>query len=159
MLIMKKEITEQQKELLVRHIEEMADVEQDLRLQSKPGRAVENYLIYIVDMLHHQRIRWIIDTFGYPTKEMIGTDTLKKFFLLIQHVPYDTALQEQCLEHCDFEPNETAHLTDRIRINQGREQMFGTQRQRGPDGTFELAPVEDRENLNERRIRIGLDPL
>lgn len=134
----------------------MAAVEQDLRLQSKPGKGILNYLIYAIDALHYQNVRQIIKEYGYPTKKIIGADGMKAFFLLVQHVMHDSALQERCLKNCDFEPNEEAHLTDRILINRGELQLYGTQRQRLPDGTLKMLPVKDPKNLEKRRAKLGL---
>lgn len=154
---MPKKLTAQQKQSLSRYILEMAAVEQDLRLQSKPGKGLLNYLIYVIDTLHYQNVRQIIKEYGYPTQKMVGAEAMKAFFLLVQHVMHDAKLQEQCLKHCDFEPNEKAHLTDRVLINRGELQLYGTQRRRLPNGTLEMLPVKDPKNLEKRRVKMGLE--
>lgn len=51
------------------------------------------------------------------------------FWILIQHQDYDVALQKACLKRCDFERKHREYLTDRIALNEGRKQTYGTQRQ------------------------------
>ena len=52
---------------------------------------------------------------------------MKAFWLLIQHQDNDVELQKQCLKRCNFELKNNAFLTDRVLINQGKKQIYGTQ--------------------------------
>ncbi len=54
-------------------------------------------------------------------------------------------------------PRELAYLTDRVRVNQGREQVFGTQMRSDANGMPIPQPIEDPERLDERRVAVGLD--
>ncbi len=114
---------------------EMAKVDQDLRFAAvrsqkgkRPGTlSVENYLIYVVDWVHGQRIRKLIDKHGYPTVKAFGKKAMDAFWLLIQHQDYDTELQKDCLKNCSFSKTQFEHLTDRILLNEGKPQRYGTQ--------------------------------
>lgn len=120
-------------EPLIKIIKEMAKVDQDVRFKAKEssknsdGLTIYNYLVYTVDAVHQFRLRQLIETYGYPTKQQVGVEGLKDFWLLIQHQDFDLDLQKKCLEQCDFDPEEKAHLTDRILIAEGKEQKYGTQ--------------------------------
>ena len=45
---------------------------------------------------------------------------------------------------------------DRIRVNSGQQQIFGTQFYKDKNGQFGPRPIEDFENLEERRREFGL---
>jgi hypothetical protein len=51
-----------------------------------------------------------------------------------------------------------AYLTDRVRMNEGREQLYGTQLAGVRDGTVVPWPFENSEQLDARRAAVGLAP-
>ena len=51
-----------------------------------------------------------------------------------------------------------AYLTDRVLCAEGKPQRHGTQCIQ-VDKKFEPLPVEDHENLNQRRAEVGLEPI
>ena len=136
---------------LQQQIMEMREIEQDLRVRlAKPGKELPNYLIYAIDICHNYRLRQIINKFGYPTRKLIGKNGMKAFWLLVQHQDYDISLQEDCLTYCDFDSQEKAFLTDRVLINKGKKQIYGTQ--------FNF-PIEDIKNVDKRRRQMNLESL
>jgi len=50
-----------------------------------------------------------------------------------------------------------ALLTDRVKINQGMLQVYGSQLE-CRDGAYRPKPVENPETLDERRASVGLQP-
>jgi hypothetical protein len=50
-------------------------------------------------------------------------------------------------------------LEDRVLVGEGKKQLYGSQVVAGPDGLPRLHPIEDPENVDERRRAIGLPPL
>src|SRR4030095_3660822 len=50
-------------------------------------------------------------------------------------------------------------LEDRVLVGEGKKQLYGSQVVAGPDGLPRLHPIEDPENVEERRRAIGLPPL
>ena len=53
-----------------------------------------------------------------------------------------------------------ALLLDRVLVQEGKEQIYGSQVHENPDtGEYELYPVEDEKNLNKRRSEIDLIPI
>jgi len=51
-----------------------------------------------------------------------------------------------------------ALLYDRSQIWLGEKQRYGSQIFFGPEGMF-VAPLEDAENVDERRAKLGMEPL
>ncbi len=147
------------KKRLSQYIKEMAEIDQELRFKAQPGRDFANFLIYAVDAIHNYRLHKIIKEHGYPTKKLVGGEGMRSFWLLIQHQDYDLELQENCLTHCNFDPKEKAYLTDRVLINKGEKQLFGTQHKITSNKHLILSPVKDRKNLGKRRRNAGLEPL
>lgn len=136
---------------LQQQIMEMREIEQDLRTRlAKPGKELPNYVIYAIDICHNYRLKQIINKFGFPMRKLIGKKGMKAFWLLIQHQDYDIDLQEGCLNYCDFDLQEKAFLTDRISINKGKKQIYGTQ--------FNF-PIEDIKNVDKKRKQMNLEPL
>lgn len=125
----------------------MMKVDQGLRHKAKPGKELINYLIYAVDNVHNFRIKEIIKKYGYPKKALLGKETMRAFWLLIQHQDDDLDLQEKCLKYCDFDSDNKAYLTDRVLVNKGKKQIYGTQFNK---------PIRDIKNVDIRREKMGL---
>jgi hypothetical protein len=51
-----------------------------------------------------------------------------------------------------------ALLTDRVRLYEGKPQLYGTQ-VKNVNGKFIFAPIEDEPNVDKRRALYGLPPL
>ena len=107
-------------------------------------------MVYLVDLVNNDLIKRIIKKYGYPSQKMIGKDGMQAFWLLVQHQDNDIELQKKCLEQCDFEHRNKAFLTDRVLINQGKKQIYGTQ--------F-IGEIRDKKNVNKRRTKMGLESL
>lgn len=138
---------------------EMKDMDQDLRYSATPGRGVMNYMIYVVDFVHGERLQKLVDKYGYPTEELVGEEALAAAWLLVQHQDYNLDLQKEFLENCDFSDKNYAYLYDRVAINSGEKQRYGTQFKRDEDGKLTPRETEDPENVDKRREEKGLEPL
>jgi len=143
---------------LAEKIIEMRDVDQELRLKTRPGRELINFLIYAIDGIHNQRILKTIKKYGYPTHKLIGEKAMEAFWLLIQHQDYDVDLQEKCLKYCDFNLKNKAFLTDRIMVNKKGVQIYGTQFRTVKNGKPTPFPIKDIGNIEKRRKQAGLEP-
>jgi hypothetical protein len=60
----------------------------------------------------------------------------------------------------DATPAHYALLVDRMRMADGKDQLYGSQFVRTDDGsTVAPWPIEDAEHVDDRRRRVGLTPL
>lgn len=107
----------------------------------------------------------IIKQHGWLTKSLVGEDGAQAAFLIVQHSPAPQ-FQKKCLELLEkaVSQNEAdminlAYLTDRIRIFEGKPQVYGTQGQTDADGFLIPFPIEDEKHVDERRQSIGLEPI
>jgi hypothetical protein len=113
------------------------------------------------DAKHTARMKAIVVQHGWPGRSLVGDDGAHAAWLLVQHA--DAAFMAQCLplmEHAvsagEASAKDYAYLLDRVRMSQGKPQVYGTQFISGADGKFVLHPVEDAEHVDERRRAIGL---
>lgn len=111
-------------------------------------------------------LRDVLARFGWPDAHRFGGRTANRAWLLAQHADDDVALQEDCLarmaEHLEsggVAKRDYAYLFDRVAVNRGRLQRYGTQPDWAcKDGRLELLPMEEPERVDERRATMGLGP-
>jgi hypothetical protein len=115
-----------------------------------------------VDIDNTRFLEEILLNSGWPTISMVGEEASQAAWLLIQHADHKPDLQAMCLELLKSLPideirqSNVAYLEDRVRVAQGKPQLYGTQFKR-IDGNFEPFPIEDVETLEERRVLMGLE--
>lgn len=107
-----------------------------------------------------KRLREMIAEIGFPTISVVGRKASDAAWLIIQHSigePYFMKLCYQMMEEkgYDVNPKNKAYLYDRILVFQSKPQKYGTQL------TVEGLPfpVENKENLNQERIKVNLPQL
>lgn len=138
---------------LAAQIIRMKDMDQELRFLTRDLGTTDglaNSLVYVMDLVHNTAMLRMIERYGYPTRALVGKRALQAFWLLVQHQDDDLLLQGDCLTHCDFEPKEQALLSDRVAVNSGRKQIFGTQYG---------APILNPKTVDQRRKEAGLEPI
>ena len=144
---------------LVKNLLEWVKVDQELRFASKENKETGKYLVYLADASHGYRLKTLIAAYGYPTEELVGVEGMDAFWLLVQHQDFDLDLQKDCLQNCTFSPFGHAHLTDRVLVNEEKEQKYGTQLIRNEQGKLTPAPIEGEVNVDKRRKEVGLSLL
>ena len=121
-----------------------------------------------VDARNRDRLKEIFSEYGFPSRKLIGKDAMRGIFLMIQHSDGDTEWQKsqlgnikEAVENGDLDGQSYAYLYDRIMVNNGGKQRYGTQFSNvyPIKNIVELAHVEDAENLDTRRREIGMMPI
>jgi len=107
----------------------------------------------------------VIKRHGWPGKSVVGSDGAQAAFFLVQHAASDLAFQKRCLEllTAAVKQNEAsathmAYLTDRVLVQGGKPQRYGTQFHE-INGQLEPLSIEDEVNVDARRKEVGLPPL
>jgi hypothetical protein len=115
---------------------------------------------------HKVRLEKIFYEFGYPGYDRIGKEGSNNFWLMVQHSDKDIDFQSRVLEKLKIEvENKNADgsnyglLTDRVKINKGEKQIYGTQVTYTAEGQAYPKPLLDSVNVNKRREEVGLEPL
>lgn len=118
-----------------------------------------------VDVRNTKRMKKIIEQHGWPTKAMVGADGARSAWLLVQHADHDVAFQRKCLslmsahkESGQVSSGDIAYLTDRVLVNEGKDQVYGTQFH-VVEGVHQPRPIRDAEKVDERRKSMGLTTL
>lgn len=122
----------------------------------------------IVDEKNRNRLKEIFKEYGFPSRKLVGRDAMQGIFVMIQHSDGDKEWQksqlvniEKAVKMGDMDGQSYAYLYDRIKINNGEKQLYGTQFSKVDplNKTVTLAVTEDLENLDKRRMEIGLMPI
>lgn len=111
--------------------------------------------------------RWLVDIVnehGWPRQSDVGEEAATGAWLLAQHA--DMQPESQRLFHQlmavavdagEASPRLFGYLEDRVRVNSGRLQLFGTQFVDDGNG-LEPQPIEDPAGLAARRAAAGMEP-
>lgn len=122
----------------------------------------------IVDERNRNRLKEMFQEYGFPTRELVGKDAMQGIFLMIQHSDRDKEWQkvqlaniEKAVKRGDMAGQSYAYLYDRIKVNSGEKQLYGTQFAHVDpiNKTVELAETEDLDNLDGRRMEMGMMPI
>ncbi|MEZ4722456.1 MAG: DUF6624 domain-containing protein [Flavobacteriales bacterium] len=120
-----------------------------------------------VDSFNHLLLVELFERHGFIGFDKAGTNGSHDFWLLMQHQDRYTEFQEEVLAAMETEVDKGnadaqnyAYLTDRVLVNSGRPQLFGTQMELNEEQTsFVPRTCEEPEKLNERRAGMGLPPI
>ena len=111
------------------------------------------------------RLAEMIEEHGWPTRSLVGDGGASAAWLIAQHSDLDVEFQERALELMrqavddgEADPTELAYLEDRVALNQGRPQTYGTQIA-CVDGRAEPAELVDPDRVEELRAEVGLQPM
>jgi hypothetical protein len=111
--------------------------------------------------------RWLADLLasrGWPGRTLVGEEAAQAAWLLAQHADRDPIRQRAFLDALraavtqgEASAAHLAYLEDRVRVNAGQPQLYGTQFT-GTRGRLRPHPIEDPARLDQRRAQAGLEP-
>jgi len=117
-----------------------------------------------VDEDNTRWLRELVEARGWPGRTLAGEDGAGAAWLLAQHADRDPVRQRAFLdalrgavEQGEASRANLAYLEDRVRVNAGRLQLYGTQFT-VTEGEFGPCPIEDPLRLDARRAEAGLEP-
>jgi hypothetical protein len=112
------------------------------------------------------RLAVILDAHGWPGERQVGQEGAHAAWLIVQHAIAHPALQRRALEliqaavrRGDAPALHAALLEDRIRVFEGRPQLYGTQFDWDSTGQLNPLPVEDPTGVEGHRRAVGLEPM
>lgn len=142
-------------ELLIR-------VQADQKMR-KDALAGQNQWDETVDKDNTEYLRKLVKAHGWPATSAVGPEASQAAWLLAQHADHDPEFQAYCLDLMKSLPEDEvslaniAYLEDRVRVNKGQPQLYGTQFY-GQGESFGPRPIDDIEELDARRMTVGLEP-
>jgi hypothetical protein len=115
---------------------------------------------------HGDRLNEIMDEAGWPTADLVGADAARAAWILAQHADRQLDVQRRALRLLEEAvaagragARELAFLRDRTLVNEGREQVYGTQvagvRE---DGSPIPWPCAEPGRVDELRAEVGIEP-
>jgi len=114
---------------------------------------------------HVVELKQIVSDHGWPRISNVGQEAAKAAWLVAQHADFDIEFQREALRHLESlaphseaEPKLVGYLTDRLAVNEGRPQVYGTQGQCNA-GRWEPKPIADPDGVDQRRASVSMEPL
>jgi hypothetical protein len=114
--------------------------------------------------LRAARLAEIVAHQGWPGTSVVGEDGSSAAWLIVQHADHDVDFQERALvllnsavARGEARASDAALLTDRVCVNRGRPQVYGSQFS-GHGDSYDPRPIADPDTLEERRASVGLEP-
>jgi hypothetical protein len=125
-----------------------------------------NPLMAIVHRRNGDRLSEIVEVHGWPGRSLVGEDGADAAWLVLKHAIGDPGLQRRCLPLLELAaaggeipPWHFATLLDGIRFYEGRQQVYGSMFDWDEDGELAPWPIEDADQVDQRRALVGLPPL
>ncbi|MFJ4963820.1 DUF6624 domain-containing protein [Streptomyces sp. NPDC088729] len=111
------------------------------------------------------RLGEIMRESGWPTAERVGEEAARSAWLITQHADRQLDVQRHALRLMreavaagSADARELAFLHDRTLVNEGREQIYGTQIAGVRDGVPLPWPCEEPERVDDLRAGAGIEP-
>lgn len=118
-----------------------------------------------IDSANTTWLKQVVAEHGWPGRSLVGRDGADAAYLIAQHAVHDAAFQAEALRLMEaayrageMEGRQVAYLTDRVAVQAGKPQRYGSQFKITDDGIV-LDPIEDSAFVDLRRAAIGLAPL
>lgn len=157
---------------LAQELSEMTRIDQKavLEFQNKTSNLSPEQIQSLQDSifaLNYKRTKDIFNKYGFIGYDLAGTEGSTAFWLLVQHSDLDPKFQSQVLRKMKIEigkgnanSSEYGLLVDRVNVNLGKKQVYGTQVLYDQDNCQAYPKkISDSINVDKRRESIGLPPL
>jgi hypothetical protein len=117
-----------------------------------------------IDQQNIGRLEAIVAAHGWPKRSVFGAKAASAAFLILQHA--DLGYQKKYLPMVreaaaanEMQRSSLALLEDRVRLREGKSQIYGSQVRRNAKDEWEPTDLEDPANVDARRATVGLQPL
>jgi hypothetical protein len=152
-----------------------AMVEEDQRIRERSPEQETKFMVVMspeqtmewngVTVANTDRLREIVERYGWPGRSLVGEEGAQHAWLLAQHADRHLDFQRRALallsdavDRGEATRRQLAYLTDRLRMNEGKEQIYGTQLAGVRNGQVVPWPIENPGELDARRAAVGLEP-
>ncbi|MGJ8683574.1 MAG: DUF6624 domain-containing protein [Nonlabens sp.] len=124
----------------------------------------DNLKIAEIDESNLTIIEQVLEKCGMPTKESAGELGHSAIWLVIQHASAEKRKQYfpmllEAAENGLLEPQDVALMQDRMLMDDGKPQLYGSQVMMNDDGTYELYELQEPERVDARRKKMGMGEL
>lgn len=154
-------------EALRRELLEMRNADQAIRHKLIAAGMQDRRLVKEqdrIDARNTARLRVIFKQHGFPGFSLVGRDGASAAHTIVSHSPSlelkreALVLIEKAIEKGELPPVAIANLTDKVLKADGKPQRYGTVFDM-IDGVMVMGEVEDPARLDERRAKLGMEPI
>lgn len=138
-----------------------SDILSEVYISDQKIRRENNLIKYAKeDHRNQELVISIIEKCGMPTLKDVNQEQMNAIWLGLQHNTDNTyrvkyfPLIEKAVKNGDLSKEQLALMKDRILMDEGKPQQFGTQIKNG-----KLYDLEAPETVNDRRQEMGLEPI
>jgi hypothetical protein len=146
----------------------MDRVDAGLRARWVATKFADRTIARQLDELGRAALTWlreVVEMHGWPGHALVGARAASAAVRLVQHVNRDPAFRRRCLRlvreaaaRGDLPWHHVAALTDALRVDAGRKQVYGTKFHER-EGALVPLPIERPRSLAQRRAALGMPPL
>lgn len=152
-------------QLILKLMKRDLDFREKLIGEGKLGEGY-NSEMEIIHLENTRALNQIIDQIGYPTISKVGKKASEAAWLIIQHSISSPHFMKKCLilleiavKKKDAKPINLAYLSDRIKVFEGKKQLYGTQFDWDESGNMSPQKHDEVSKVNQRRQSLGLNTL
>lgn len=151
---------------------QLADVDCDARKQmlenifdsDQENRRSGKEIDEEIDYQNQVKVVSLIEKCGWPERREVGAKAMNAVFLVLQHASAELRQKyfpmiKASAEKGDLPLRVVAMMEDRMLMENGKKQKYGTQLVSHNGGPMKLHPIEDPATLNERRAAMGMEPI
>lgn len=115
-----------------------------------------------VDSANQEIVFAILDKYGWPSKNKISAKASSAIFYVIQHAGLAAGIKyaemvDNASKNNQIGSYESTIFIDRLKMFQGKNQIYGTQLGMDNIGNMFLYPVEDMDSVDFKRKSMGLE--
>jgi hypothetical protein len=162
-------LTDNKKNEFVKQLKKMAEIDQVALKRQGKDLSTNQWHQYQDSVLTNNKIKVeaMFDEYGFLGFDKVGKEGSKHFWLIVQHCDKYPQFQGRVLKAMKREvrrgnanANDYAYLYDRVEVNAGKKQMFGTQVNYDTAGLpFPRIGLIDSANVDKLRKAYNLEPL
>lgn len=119
-----------------------------------------------IDRKNCRELKEILKKFGWPTISVYGEEADNAAWLVAQHADFDHPFQKQVLQLLakklktkEIADRNYGYLLDRVRVNEKKLQVYGTQGYCLKKSLWVPRPMEKPSQVDERRKTLGIEPM
>lgn len=132
--------------------------------RDQENRSDEKEMNTLIDAQNQKILFNIINQCGFPNSKNNNKESTFYAFIILLHS--DNIFKEKYFDNIknavkrgDLDIKHLAFFEDKMNISDGKTQKYGTQMLIDDNGNETLAPIDNLEKVNQRRKKIGLEPL
>lgn len=136
----------------------------DISIRSEVWSDERDTRMHIIDSVNTIKLNCLIQKYGFPTWRLVGRTASDQAWLIAQHSDKTfmfnfMRLYKAAVKECNANKRNLALMEDRVRLNDGRPQIYGTQIIGFSNDNNGFYPIGNVMEIDSRRKSVGLKPI